>query len=249
MSADEPSQSAAQPRVTLETKCWEADWRLVLNTERLRALAKLNRFTFAERVLMINNVDNYNEVCAHADMAVARGAITRYIVVKEHAQETLRFFHLKPESFTCGYFYSIAELVAIYLCRTEFLLHFAGDCVPMTPCDWVRRATNYMTTNDAVRVANLTWNRRHDQAEDESLFQTDDFYVGYGFSDQCYLIRTAYFRAPIYSEYNPASRRYPTYGGELFEKRVDSWMRNNHYLRATYKRGSYLHIANHMSRR
>jgi hypothetical protein len=56
-----------------------------------------------------------------------------------------------------------------------------------------------------------------------------------------YLVRTEDFRASIYEESHEASERYPHYGGELFEKRVDSWMRNNHHLRATHRHGSYLH--------
>ena len=71
--------------------------------------------------------------------------------------------------------------------------------------------------------------------------ETGDFYIGRGFSDQCYLVRTEEFRRRIYNESHPASARYPCYGGELFEKRVDSWVRNHGHLLATYKHGHYLH--------
>jgi hypothetical protein len=56
-----------------------------------------------------------------------------------------------------------------------------------------------------------------------------------------YLVRTVDFRVLIYEEINDASERYPKYGGELFEKRVDSWMRNHGNIRATSKQASYLH--------
>jgi hypothetical protein len=92
-----------------------------------------------------------------------------------------------------------------------------------------------------VKVFNLTWNHRFHEAKNESLKEDDQFYYGYGFSDQMYLVRTADFRAPIYEEINDASERYPKYGGELFEKRVDSWMRNNGNIRATSKQTSYIH--------
>jgi hypothetical protein len=55
------------------------------------------------------------------------------------------------------------------------------------------------------------------------------------------MVRTADFRRAIYGEKHPDSARYPGYGGELFEKRVDSWMRNHGHLRATYRHGAYLH--------
>jgi hypothetical protein len=56
-----------------------------------------------------------------------------------------------------------------------------------------------------------------------------------------YLVKTADFKAPIYNETHPESERYPEYGGELFEKRVDSWMRRHDYQRLTFKHGSYIH--------
>lgn len=98
-----------------------------------------------------------------------------------------------------------------------------------------------MTTNSQVKVANLTWNENYLEAKAESSTENDNFYLGYGFSDQCYLVKITDFREAIYNETNIASQRYPAYGGELFEKRVDSWMRNHEYFRATYKHGSYIH--------
>ena len=230
------------PSVTLETKCWERDWRLLLTTDRLSVLAERNCFDFAERTLMINNVADRARVCRHAQRAVDRGVITSYIVVEEHAAAALDFFRLTREDFTTGYHYSIAELVSLYLCRTDYLLHYAGDCLPVASRSWIPAALQYLASRDDLRVANLTWDSRYDEAERESSFQTEDFYVGYGFSDQCYLVRTSDFRAPIYGDVHPASARYPDYGGELFEKRVDAWMRHHRYLRATFKHAAYAHL-------
>jgi hypothetical protein len=227
--------------VTLETKCWDADWELILKTDRLRTLATRNCFDFVERVLMINNVTDVRTVTKYATRAVDRGLLTRYVVVDEHASEALRFFQLSPEALTRGYVYSIAELVSVYLCRTDYLLHYAGDCVPAMKCDWLPRTLEFMQANPQVKVANLTWDHKYDEAKSESSYETDNFYVGFGFSDQCYLVRTCDFRAPIYGERNIASERYPDYGGELFEKRVDAWMRNHQHLRATFRHASYVH--------
>jgi hypothetical protein len=227
--------------VTLETKCWEGDWERLLKTDWLLKLAERNSFPFTERVIMINNVTDYEKVCSYAEQAVKQGWITRYVVVKDYAEEALEFFQLTPQSLGKGYIYSIAELVSIYLCRTEFLLHFAGDTTLHQPCDWIPCAISLMSSDSRIKVANLTWNENYLQAKAESSTENDDFYLGYGFSDQSYLIKTTDFREPIYNETNVASERYPAYGGELFEKRVDSWMRNHQYLRATYKHGSYIH--------
>ena len=63
-----------------------------------------------------------------------------------------------------------------------------------------------------------------------------------------YLIKTEDFNKPIYSEKHTKSERYPAYAGELFEKRIDSWIRNNKFNRVTYKHDSYYHKNYHKSK-
>ena len=108
--------------VTFETKCWEQDWEVLLKTDRLEQMIARNRFPFAERVLIINNVDDPAEVARHAQAAVERGVLTAFHIAAGHAEEALRFFEIERDSFGPGYVYSIAELVGIFLCGTEFLL-------------------------------------------------------------------------------------------------------------------------------
>ena len=62
-----------------------------------------------------------------------------------------------------------------------------------------------------------------------------------GFSDQTYLVETALFKKPIYNEYHNFSDRFPIYGGELFEKRVDSYMQNRNLFRASNRYVYYTH--------
>lgn len=232
-----------QNLVTLETKCWEGDWKLLLKTNRLQLLAERNSLPFAEKVLMINNVKDYTAAGRYAKLAIDRGWITKYIVVEDHADEALVFFGLSRKELGRAYVYSVAELVSIYLCSTKFLLHFSSDSIPASKYEWIPQAIDLFNSDPRVKVSNLTWDFKFREAKAESFEESQDFYIGYGFSDQCYLIRTEDFRARIYHEYHPASQRYPAHGGELFEKRVDSWMRNNRYLRATFKHGTYSHKA------
>jgi hypothetical protein len=204
-------------------------------------MADLNDFPFAEKVLIINNVKDYREVQRYADEAVKKGWLSKYFIAEEYSDEALTFFGLSRKALGKGYAFSIGELVSIYLCRTEFLLHFTGDCIPAERCAWVPKAIRVLTEDERVKVANLLWDRNSVEAKSESSEETDDFFKGFGFSDQCYFIRVQDFRKPIYNYSHPASARYPDYCGELFEKRVDSWMRCRGYLRATYKHASYLH--------
>jgi hypothetical protein len=229
------------PTVTLETKCWEHDWRHILEGEWLRLLAERNAHPFSEKILMINNVKNHSVVSKWAERAVQQGWITRYVIVEEHAVEALDFFSISRKSLGIGYRYSIAELVGIFLCRSDFLLHYAGDCMPAAASDWVSRSVSLMSQDPRIKVCNLHPGEDHGGEKPGLVDQTDDFYISYGFSDQCYLVRTENFRQRIYNEFHPASARYPRYGGDLFEKRVDSWMRNNGHLRATFKHAFYIH--------
>ena len=232
------------PTVTLETKCWERDYKRILTSGHLRDLAEFNMYPFAERRLMINNVSSYRKVCKLADEAVKRNWITNYVIVEEHADEALAFFQLDKASLGIGYVYSIAELVGIYLCKSEYLLHFAGDCHLATPSDWIPEAINMMALDTRLKVANLSWISALSPPYKEAIEVHKDFYVGYGFSDQVYIVRISDFRQAIYNERNPDSERFPKYGGELFEKRVDSWMRNHGNLRATFRHGTYEHESN-----
>ncbi|KAA6316250.1 hypothetical protein EZS27_033413 [termite gut metagenome] len=89
---------------------------------------------------------------------------------------------------------------------------------------------------------NPTWNHCFNGAKKESIGEkTGNFYIGYGFSDQCYLVRTADFKAKIYDYSHPISKRYPKYGGELFEKRIDSFMRSKGRLHLTSTKETYIH--------
>ena len=81
--------------VTFETKCWEHDWEVLLKTDRLEQMIARNKFPFAQRVLIINNVDDRAEVARHAQAAVDRGVLTAFHVAADHADEALRFFQIE----------------------------------------------------------------------------------------------------------------------------------------------------------
>jgi len=234
--------SATPPAtVIFETKCWEQDWEVLLKTDRLQQMIARNKFPFASRVLIINNVDDVAEVSRHAQAAVDRGVLTAFHVAADHAEEALRFFQIDRDSFGPGYLYSIAELVGVYLCRAEFLLHFSSDSILRSEVDWVTPTIELFRDPQGavIGAANPMWHA--DWPRKEATAENENYFAGHGFSDQCYLVRTSDFRAPIYNERHPHSERFPKYGGQLFEKRVDSWMLNHRRFRLTYKHAFYDH--------
>jgi hypothetical protein len=228
--------------VTFETKVWEKDWEYILKGDYLKKVIENCNYKFSSKHVIINNVKNRNIVEKFCQEKVDEGIIDCFYVIDDYEFEILEHFGLSKDDFKGGFKYSSAELLGIYKCETEYLLHFSGDSFPLDfQQNWIDEAIKIMTNNHDIIVANPTWDGKFGEAKDESFDEIDNFYIGYGFSDQSYLVRKTDFINRIYSEKNMKSERYPKYGGELFEKRVDSYMRNNKKFRITHKTSSYKH--------
>jgi hypothetical protein len=228
--------------VTFETKVWEKDWRYILKGDYLDKMISRCNYPFTKKILIINNVVDRVQVSKFAKEKVNDGVIDAYYFAEDYADVVLNYFKIDKDSFDGGYYYSIAELVSIYLCDTPFLLHFSSDSLLQKKHEqWIDKAITIFSSRTDIVVANPTWDFLFHEAQQESISELDDFYVGQGFSDQCYLIRMDVFKNEIYSENNLQSDRYPKYGGCLFEKRVDSFMRNHDLFRITSKDVSYIH--------
>ena len=227
--------------VTFETKTWQGDFRSVLDPRRMEQLIARNAHEFAARVVFVNNVDDPAAVMRRGRRLVSSGMLTDIVLVEEYATEALAHVGLSAADLSQGYVYSVAEIVGIYLCQTPFLLHFSSDSTLPDRYEWVPSALDVLARDPRVAVANLVWNGATESVLEESRYDDGEFAYGYGFSDQMYLIRRDDFRDRIYNFDDPASSRYPTYGGPLFERRVDSWMRSTGRLRATSLAGTYVH--------
>lgn len=230
-----------KPKVTFFTNCWEGDWRYLLKTPRLQNMIERNDFPFTEKILCISNVNNLSLVKKYADKMVKNGIITSYFSAQEFSKEALDFFHLSAEELKQSYHYTISPLTSLYLCKTEYLVYQTGDVILYEKADWITPSLSGLQERSQFVVANPVWDKKFDGAKSESSAENDKFFIGFGFSDQCYLIKCDVFKKPIYKEWNDASARYPEYVMWGFERRVDSWMRNNNLNRLTYKSASYRH--------
>jgi len=228
--------------LTFETKCWENDWQLMAYTNHLQQMIENCSVDFQRKVLWINNVKRLADVKKSLSHLIEAEIIDDILVVADYIDKALSEYKIDKDSFKGGYNYSSEELAGIYACKTKYLLHFSSDSyIPheYKTAKWIEAAIDIMENNPEIVVANPTWNRKWNEAKKESFSSIDDFYIGYGFSDQCYLINTELFKRPIYNFHHEASDRYPSYGGELFEKRVDSYMRTHNLKRITSKTVSY----------
>jgi hypothetical protein len=244
------------PCVSFATSCWERDWQQILLDPHYLSQRQIanHLFSFAEKILVINNVSDLSAVRKAAQKKIDEGVLTRYVVAEEIAREVLSFFELKREDFQPGsdahlykdvnadwiYYNALGPLAAIYSSRSDYLLYLTGDVRLDEPVDWIAPAVRLMEKDPRYKVANLTWNHSYCEAKRESMGRRKGFYVsGEGFSDQLFLVKRDDFRAPIYSVIREDAAHYPR--GDVFEKRAFSAMKNRGWLRLTYAKGSYIH--------
>ena len=227
------------PSVTFATSCWERDWRHILLDPVYLPERQIgyHSFPFAERLLIINNVLDLEAVKRAAQSWVDRGILTRYVV----AGDILSHFELKRSDFDDWQYYNaLGPLTAIHEVQSEYLLFVTGDVYLKQPVRWIEKAIRCLRKNRILKVANLTWNDNRREAKKESYRRTWNFFVAnQGFSDQMFLVRSSDFKQPIYREVRPDAAHFPR--GDVFEKRVFSYMKNRGWERITYRHGSYTH--------
>ena len=244
--------SQPAPSVAFATTCWERDWRTILHDPEYLRVRQIenHQFSFAEKILIINNVSDLPAVKKAAQAKVDEGVLTRFVVADEIAEEILSFFQLQRSDFQPGpnagvnadwiYYNALGPLAAIYAAQSKYLLYMTGDVYLKTPASWIEKAQHLMELKNNYKVANLTWNGRYDEAKRESHKTRWNFYVSKtGFSDQMFLVRKADFCQPIYHESRPDTDHVPR--GDVFERRVLSYMLNRGWERITYRYGSYIH--------
>lgn len=241
------------PTVSFATSCWEKDWRPILFTPNYLKDQQIQNhcYPFAEKILVINNVLDLPQVIEAAQKKIEEGILTRYVVAKE---AILSHFHLKRTDFQPGpdaaqyegvnadwiFYNALAPLTAIHAAKSDYLLYLTGDVRLDRPIDWVKPALRWMEKEPKLKVANPTWNKKYKEAKKESYRTTWNFYQAKeGFSDQIFLVRKGDFSQPIYAEIRSDSTHFPR--GDVFEKRVFSYMKNRSWERIIYRHGSYTH--------
>jgi hypothetical protein len=244
------------PPVTFATTVWEKDWRQVLLDPEYLPIQQIENhcYPFAERLLIINNVSDVAAVKKAACRWIDEGVLTRFVVASEIAEELLAFFQLKRSDFRVGsdahlfeqvnsdwiYYNALGPLAAIYCCESDYLLYLTGDVRLLERVDWVGSALEKMKKNPLYKVANPVWNRKLAEARKESYRKDGSFYVAKeGFSDQLFLVKKDDFREKIYGEIRADSAHFPR--GDVFEKRVFSYLKNRRWERIIFRRGSYIH--------
>jgi len=200
-----------------------------------------NRRRFTERILLVNNVEDPVGTRARAQRILDDGEVTSVHFVASHIDDVLVALGLSKVEFGRLLHLTDWAFVAPFVTRSSYMLHWDADVSLARPVDWVGAAVELLDTEPAVfcATARPTW---WDPRKELIVGTRPGFALGYGFSDQMFLVRTDELRQPIYHERCPASARYPTsHICATFEQRLDSYMRRHCCYRAVYLESHFSH--------
>jgi hypothetical protein len=233
--------------VSFFTNCYEKDWERVLVENRLETMIKRCNVDFFEKVLIINNVADRNLVEQYAKEAVSKKIIDAYYFSEDYSKEILEAFSVKRKSFMLdfydGYWYSMGPLSAIYFCKGKYLLYFTCDCMieERASASWINESIDLFQQDSSILIANPTGYDNKHECKVKNFKQDDKYFYTYGFSDQVFLVENSRVYGDIYNYYHYYTERYPIYAGELFEKRLNSYMCHKKFSRITRKDVYYEH--------
>lgn len=231
-----------QKPVNLYVNCFERDYIKVLSPGFMAEKAAQFRYPFSRIVVSINNVRDAEDARRLAAKAVQRGEIDAYVEVEKLLPKALSVCGLKPKDLGIVRHYIDFALVAVVSAQPDYLLYCCAEVEMAEAFDWVTPALRALEKNSQILVANPLWASDPGGMERESIRREGHHFLGRGFSDQCFLVDAGRLAKPIYGYKHPAGERYPMSDvGDIFEKRVDAYMRHNGLLRLTDPRASYIH--------
>lgn len=229
-------------RVSLFVNCFERDYRQVLGVGFMKAKAGQFQFPFARVTVTLNNIADAALAVTLAKGAVERGEIDGYIEVAEALPQALEWCGLALRDLGLVRHYMDFALVAVTQAAPGYLLYCCAEVDLVTPFDWVSDAVAKMESDPRILVANPCWASDPDGARRESVRRDGHYWLGHGFSDQCFLADACRLAAPIYRYKHEAGGRYPMSDlGDIFEKRLDAYMRHHNLLRISDSRVFYNH--------
>jgi hypothetical protein len=196
-----------------------------------------------ERVMVtVNNVEDISHARSLAREAVKRGEITGFLEVAQCLPAALEVCGLSFKQLGVVRHYLDFALVAVTQAAPGYLLYCCAEVDLAKPCDWITPAIEKLQSDPQYLVANPAWGTDLSAVEREATARSGEYFVGYGFSDQCFLVDAERLAAKVYGYTHESGSRYPLSGlGAVFEQRVDAYMRHAGLLRLTDPRANYLH--------
>jgi hypothetical protein len=226
--------------VDLVINCFERTYRDVLAAGFFDEVVAQNRFRFARRVVLINNVDDPADATRLAQARLDAGEVDAAWHVAERLPAALRRTRLGLRDLGAGTPHSTPSLVAVTLTGAPWLVYWDAEIRLCKPHDWISDALAEMSHDSRILVAAPRWSSPKLEPEVAESRRTFDLCLG--FSDHVYLARRAELGRPIYSERCVVRRRYPlAHRGYTFEARLDAYMRHRRRFRALHRSVGYEH--------
>ena len=227
------------PTVSLTVNTFQRTFETVLTVEYFEAIRSQNQYSFDEVVLLINNVDDIASVRARADALVAEGVVSAYFLVSEVLPDALRAVGLTLEDLGARPHFSDHLLVEPFVVTSDYYLHWDADISLEQPSNWIEPSVALLESDQQVFVASP---QQHIRERCQWARKSDEFLFDYTFTDQIFLTRTLQMRQPIYSEWCPASLRFPVaHLGQVVEQRLESHIRNHRLIHAFFRGATFTH--------
>jgi hypothetical protein len=224
---------------------YERTYRNVLVPGFFPSVEEQNQHKFTNVIAVINNVDSRAEATAYAEKIMTLGEIDKYIFVFDHIDQALEKTGLTYVDLGVLVHFNDWALAGAFTARSPWLVNWDAEIRMIKPMNWIDPSIEFLSANSYVFVASPNPNPdwvRGSLTKQRTMQLNGNFATGYSFSDQVFLGRTKQFASPIYKEKCLASLRFPlAYLGSTFEKRIDSYMRNNKIKRAIYIPAEYRH--------
>jgi hypothetical protein len=225
--------------ISFVTNCYEKDYTTVLDTHRLISNIASNGVHFDEKIIIVNIFKKNKIIEDMCKQLINDNVITHYYMTCDYISEIHTQFNISKSSFSNEWIYNnnMFNLASIYLSKSKYMVFYTGDSICIQPSNWIPDSIKLFSSSSDVIVCNNKW------AEDITnqqtrIRETNEFYIGIGFSDQNYMVR----RADVLNDEILIYRSpYPYPHGDTFEMRFDGYMRKHNKLRATHKLGIYKH--------
>jgi len=228
------------PSIAFQTSCYEKSYKHLLKNGVLNHyLSLFQDIDFEEKTVIVNNVSDHNNIKS----LFKNFNNIDFIFSEKNPETVLSFFNLSLLDFQIGLYYSIQHFTGIYYTQCDYLFHVSEDCgIDNLDSNFIKESVEMLESNEKYIIAMPRW-CEDDNAIEKTEPESDKFFIQYGFTDQIYIIKTKKFKEDIYHYSHPMSERYPKYGGECFEKRIDSFMRCNQHYGVVHK--NYIYDSKH----
>jgi hypothetical protein len=226
--------------ICFQTTCYEKDYSLLLEKGLLENyLSHFPEISFSEKRILINNVKNPKKI---DKLINSKFPEFSYVFTDDQKQNVINYFDLDSKVINVGLYYSIQHFTGVYCTDCDYLFHIGGDNnIEHLDSNFIRESIDILESNDSYIIAMPRWGEDPTKGAIEEAIRSDhNFFVEFGFTDQIYILKVNEFKNKIYNYSHPDSSKYPLYGGELFEKRVNSFMRTMGKYRVVHKNYFYM---------